>query len=42
VLDISSPSGVGYTVKIRAVDNGSGGYDWATFPDNEAYWDVGT
>jgi hypothetical protein len=38
----SSPSGVGYTVKIRAVDNGSGGYDWATFPDNEAYWDVGT
>ena len=36
-LQSSSPTG-GRFMTIKAVENGSGNYDWATLPDNVAQW----
>jgi hypothetical protein len=35
----SNPAANGYFMTIKAIENGSGNYDWASFPDNAGQWD---
>lgn len=40
-LDTTSAA-IGHFITFRAVENGTGNYDWAVFPDNAGFWTTGS